>query len=920
LRPSHAAVKFRSYVEQKQTGVPLDHALEASAAEVFVMPSGRQFVLIALLFVLVVAIAEWAAEVEANQAAKALAHGIPQTIGNPWKGTSTRDFNYFATINAITVSIIFLIPAIGAFILRRSEWPGPTWLMFWTAANLAFLLHLYHGIHGVFGDHWNWIFHDAPKLDLNPPEKSRVANPYGDTLTAIWWTFDVMLAWCVSYRRRWIRVERGALHLVVFASAVFSSIVLSSNGYVRGWGLTLLVVAFLCAIYRVVVYPFDPTLLAGRLYIWTYRAINLVVPWYRLSTWPAVVNLGALRVVLRTYNLHNTSTIPVSNKDGLTSIPEYKPRFLTERHLDGYYNDLRNPSMGSASLPDANHHDSMTFTQSNPGARFGRNVPLADAFPEPEPQLIEPNPRLISEELLARRKFLPAITLNLLAAAWIQFETHDWFNHGEPITEEPFKIPLADGDSWRQHGCPMHIRRTRPDPTRDYDKERRENGGRLNYPPSYANAESHWWDGSQIYGSDHETTRRLRTDYEDPAPEKRLVPGGKLYLDKQNLLLDPHHLGVALSGFVGNWWAGLSLLHTLFAREHNAICDRLKVEYPYWDDDRLFGTARMINSALMAKIHTVEWTPAILAHPVLEIAMSANWWGLETERLYRSIGRISENEAFSGIPLSGVDHSGADYCLTEEFVSVYRMHPLMPDELEVRSAETGQPLKTFQMMDGVVGNLKDLTIFGDDRTMMDVLYSFGVAYPGAITVHNFPNFLRELKRPDGEIVDLASIDVMRDRERGVPRYNRFRELLHKKPIRSFDELAHPDHPGLPDELRRIYGQTGGRDNVDRIDLMVGLFSEVPPAGFGFSDTAFRIFILMASRRLKSDRFIAEDFIPEVYTRIGIDWVNANSMVSVILRHFPGLAPALLGATNAFKPWRDLAAGPIASVGVAADSA
>ena len=195
--------------------------------------------------------------------------------------------------------------------------------------------------------------------------------------------------------------------------------------------------------------------------------------------------------------------------------------------------------------------------------------------------------------------------------------------------------------------------------------------------------------------------------------------------------------------------------------------------------------------------------------------------------------------------------------------------------------------------------------------MADVLYSFGVSNPGAITIHNFPNFLRELKRPDGEVVDLASIDVMRDRERGVPRYNRFRELLHKKPIRSFDELAHRDHPGLPEELRRIYGQTNGRDNVDRIDLIVGLFSEEPPAGFGFSDTAFRIFVLMASRRLKSDRFIADHFVPEVYTELGIDWVN-NSMISVIHRHFPELAPALLGVTNAFQPWRNPAAGRTAA--------
>ena len=35
-----------------------------------------------------------------------------------------------------------------------------------------------------------------------------------------------------------------------------------------------------------------------------------------------------------------------------------------------------------------------------------------------------------------------------------------------------------------------------------------------------------------------------------------------------------------------------------------------------------------------------------------------------------------------------------------------------------------------------------------------------------------------------------------------------------------------------------------------------------PTGFGFSDTAFRVFILMASRRLKSDRFFTTDWRTE----------------------------------------------------------
>jgi hypothetical protein len=75
-----------------------------------------------------------------------------------------------------------------------------------------------------------------------------------------------------------------------------------------------------------------------------------------------------------------------------------------------------------------------------------------------------------------------------------------------------------------------------------------------------------------------------------------------------------------------------------------------------------------------------------------------------------------------------------------------------------------------------------------------------------------------------------------------------------------------------------------------------------PPGFGFSDTAFRVFILMASRRLKSDRFFTADFRPEVYTQTGLDWVSHTKLKDVLLRHYPELEPALDGLPNAFLPW------------------
>jgi hypothetical protein len=140
---------------------------------------------------------------------------------------------------------------------------------------------------------------------------------------------------------------------------------------------------------------------------------------------------------------------------------------------------------------------------------------------------------------------------------------------------------------------------------------------------------------------------------------------------------------------------------------------------------------------------------------------------------------------------------------------------------------------------------------------------------------------------------------VRTRRRGVPRYNDFREGLHKPRIRDWEELS--ADPESVRRMRELYR------SVDEVDTMVGLFAETPPDGFGFSDTAFRIFILMASRRLQSDRFLTVDFRPEIYSPFGIDWIKNNGMTSVILRHCPELAAVLPRDATAFAPWRPVAA-------------
>jgi hypothetical protein len=224
---------------------------------------------------------------------------------------------------------------------------------------------------------------------------------------------------------------------------------------------------------------------------------------------------------------------------------------------------------------------------------------------------------------------------------------------------------------------------------------------------------------------------------------------------------------------------------------------------------------------------------------------------------------------------------------------VYRMHPLIPDEFSFRSLAGDALLQERTLPEvGVLHVRERLT----EMSMADALYSFGTSHPGAITLHNFPRFLQDFHRADGTRIDLASIDVLRVRERGVPRYNEFRRLLHLKPFETFEEMA--DTSKHAEDLRRVYS------DPEEVDTMVGMYAERKPQGFGFSDTAFRIFILMASRRLNSDRFFTTHFTPEVYTKAGMKWVEDNTMTTVLLRHYPGLRPSLEGVKNAFFPWSE----------------
>src|SRR5919202_2405271 len=180
--------------------------------------------------------------------------------------------------------------------------------------------------------------------------------------------------------------------------------------------------------------------LANRAMHTVFSRINQKRQWWQLPTTTLkVLNLLSQRLDLRDMNLFDTS-----EKIKTEATEEPPKEALTARRPDGRWNDLKDKDMGSVE------------------SSFTRNIDPKRTKPEKPPRLHDPSARNVSLELMTRHEFQPATTLNVLAAAWIQFENHNWFFHGRGDKDEVIEVPVEDSDDWPDH--PMHVRRSIPVP------------------------------------------------------------------------------------------------------------------------------------------------------------------------------------------------------------------------------------------------------------------------------------------------------------------------------------------------------------------------------------------------------------------------------------------------------------------------
>ena len=393
------------------------------------------------------------------------------------------------------------------------------------------------------------------------------------------------------------------------------------------------------------------------------------------------------------------------------------------------------------------------------------------------------SPRAISNMVNAQSEDIPSdFNLSSFVFTWGQFLDHDIDLTPEGHTEfHPISMP--DDEPLFTSDIPF------------FRSAVHEGTGVEDYRQQ-TNLITSWIDASNVYGSEQSRADWLRT-FED----------GKLKTSAGNLLpyntldgeydsaIDPtapsmagDDDGASKTFVAGDVRAaeqpGLTSLHTLFVREHNRICEKL-VEKGMTDDEEIYQTARKEVGGLMQSITFREFLPAL---------------GIKLPK-YNGYKPNTQPDIMNMFATAAyrLGHT----MVTEELLLVDdQCDPVDDGSLTLLEAFFNPTVLGTYGIDPILKGLAIQVQQEVDAHIIDNLRNFLFAIPGAGTFG----------------LDLASLNIQRGRDHGLPDYNTIRSHYTGDPISSFDDITNVDE--VSDALSEAYD-----GDIDNIDAWVGMLAE-----------------------------------------------------------------------------------------------
>lgn len=357
-------------------------------------------------------------------------------------------------------------------------------------------------------------------------------------------------------------------------------------------------------------------------------------------------------------------------------------------------------------------------------------------------------------------------------------------------------------------------------------------------PREQENEITSWIDGSMVYGSSDERTAALR----DPdnahllaTSDGNLLPFNTAGLSNANIGSDV----LFLAGDVRvNEQVGLTVMHTLFVREHNRMAQIIMNDNPTADPEDVFETARRLLVGKIQHITYSEWLPALIGADAIPAYTAYN----------DSLNPTVFNE-FS--------------------VAAFRLGHTMLNEDLLRLDENGD-----EIAEGHVplaeGFFTGISLLTSENDLSPFLRGFASQPHQAIDekiVTDVRNFL--FGPPGAGGLDLASLNIQRGRDHGVPSYNAMRTAMGLTARTAFSEVS--------SDAAVVAALEASYDTVDDVDLWTGGLAEDASGNSQLGELFQSIIVKQFTDLRDGDRFWFENYLPQS----DIDIVRGSSLSRII---------------------------------------
>jgi hypothetical protein len=446
--------------------------------------------------------------------------------------------------------------------------------------------------------------------------------------------------------------------------------------------------------------------------------------------------------------------------------------------------------------------------------------------------------------------------------AWGQFIDHDidLTTGGTGSQHQPANIPVPKGDPFfdpNDTGTQViFFNRSEFDP----NTGKVVNG--VPVPRQQFNNITAFIDGSMIYGSDPVVADALRThsggmlksspgnflpynnhtyfpgisqDPSDPAAAFSIANDAHIVPDDQLFMAGDVRVNENIE---------LTSVHTLFMREHNRIAGLIDQAAPYLDDETVYQVTRAIVIAEEQSITYNGFLPALLGPNVMG-------------------------------PNPGYDPTVNPDIATEFSTGGFRLgHSLLAPDVQFLNPDASTKFPPVSLANAFF-NPPVLAANGADPILKYLATDNAQEIDNKI-VPQLQNFL--FGPPGAGGFDLASLNIQRGRDHGLSDYNTTRHFYGLPMVSSYAQIT--SNPTVQAQLLAAYGQTNGHDNVDNIDLWVGMLAEDHVPGGSVGPLVQRIVVDQFQRLRVGDRL----FFENLYSGPVLEAFENTTLAQIISRN------------------------------------